>query len=149
MAASTGCSDKQYAEIVEFYEARISRDIVPFIKTEVLNGNKGFKSFLDVGPGGGALTKQLAPTFDCVDVIEPNQGHSESLKPFNVSHDFIQDATMAEEQYDLILCCHVFYEIPRQLWETVSIRAGQTQNKLVAPLTQSIGLNQKYFPVLI
>ena len=117
---STWFTDKQYADIVEFYDARITRDIVPFIQKDVLKDSScSNKTFLDVGSGGGALTKELAPSFDRVDVIEPNRDHAESLKPFNVCHDPVQDAKIEAAHYDLIMCCHVFYHIPRELWETV------------------------------
>ena len=120
---STWFTDKQYAEIVEFYEARVTRDLVPVIQKEVLKDSScSSKTFLDIGPGGGALTRELAPSFNHVDVIEPNMDYSESLKPFSISHDLMQDAKIEAAHYDLILCSHVFYHIPSDQWENVRLR---------------------------
>ena len=118
---STWFTDKQYAEIVEFYEARVTRDLVPVIQKEVLKDSScSSKTFLDIGPGGGALTRELAPSFNHVDVIEPNRNYTQSLKPFNIiSHEPMQDAKIEAAIYDLILCCHVFYHIPSDQWENV------------------------------
>ena len=114
---STLCTDHQYADIVEFYEARITRDLVPVIQKEVLKDSScSSKTFLDIGPGGGALTRELAPSLSHVDVIKPNRDYTRKL--FNISHDPMQDAKI-EAHYDLILCCHVFYHIPNDQWENV------------------------------
>ena len=49
-------------------------------------------------------------------MIETNRNHAESLKAFNVCHDPLQEANIGSEKYDLILVAHVFYHIPRELW---------------------------------
>ena len=115
---STWFTPQQCVDIVRFYETRMTRDLFSFIPNHVKE-QKVKTTFLDVGPGAGILTKQLAPTFNQVDVIEPNRVNAENLKQFNVCHNTLQEANIGADQYDLILCCHVFYHIPIHEWDKV------------------------------
>ena len=53
-AASTWFNDDQYAETVEFYEPRIDRDIVEFVKETLLDPGRKYGALLEIGPGAGA-----------------------------------------------------------------------------------------------
>ena len=54
-------TDKQYSEVVEFYDSRISRSLVPLIQEKILEPGRKYGNFLDIGPGSGTLTRELAP----------------------------------------------------------------------------------------
>ena len=117
-------SDEKYKEVIEFQysSSRIQRDLVPFIKENLFGPfwkNKR-ANFLDIGPGSGAQTEELAPLFASTDVIEPNKDQSENLAGFNARYECFELAELDKDKYDLILCSHVYYHIPTNLWEKVS-----------------------------
>ena len=116
-STSNFITPEECANIGRFYETRMKRDI-SFIPKHMLTNASG-QAFLDVGAGAGVLTKQIAPYFDQVDVIEPGRDHAKSLEQFNVCHDTFQEATIRPGHYDLILGCHIFYYVPRHQWNKV------------------------------
>ena len=86
------------------------------------SGNNGL-SLLDVGAGPGQITHKLARHFDTVEVMEPNPspdylaGYARSDPPFAVHPSpTLEDATIAPDAYDLILCSHVLYHIDTSKW---------------------------------
>ena len=112
-------TDEKYKEVIEFYDARIQRDIVPFIKENLFRKDKR-ANFLDIGPGSAALTKELAPLFTSTDVIEPNKDYTDNLAGLNARYECFELAELEKDKYDFILCSHVYYNIPTNLWEKVS-----------------------------
>ena len=114
-------NDEKYKEVIEFYDARIQRDIVPFIKENLFRPawKNERHNFLDIGPGSAALTKELAPLFTSTDVIEPNKDQRKNFTGFNARYACFENAEMERDKYDLILCSHVYYHIPADLWKKV------------------------------
>jgi len=113
-------TDKQYSNVVDFYDARSQRSLVPLVWEKILPKGTTYECLLDVGPGSGTLTRELAPSFRHVDVIEPNRDYLENLTQppaFKVCHDPLQDADIAKSRYDLILCSHIYYHVPKELWK--------------------------------
>ena len=56
---STWFTPQQCVDIVRFYETRMTRELFSFIP-DYVKEQKAKTTFLDVGPGAGILTKQLA-----------------------------------------------------------------------------------------
>lgn len=143
-------TDKQYSEVVDFYDARINRSLVPLIREKILQPGRKYESFLDVGPGMGTLTREVAPAFQHVDVIEPNRDYLDNFKQppaFKVCHDLLEDADIAKGQYDLILCSHIYYHIPKHLWKKCLMKTYEglkPGGSLVLAMSASRGDWQKH-----
>ena len=102
-------------------ETAVSYVLTYPIQAGCSNSAVGGKSFLDIGPATGKVTKELSCNFGRIDVLEPNKTHAEALKRcgYNVSHDYWQDANIEKDQYDLILAAHMIFLVPSHLWEMV------------------------------
>jgi hypothetical protein len=79
---------------------------------------------IDAGAGSGRLTSSFEPHFDHVMAIEPNPSLQAELRvscpKANVSASTIAETTPSSLA-DFVLCSHVFYHIPKALWDS-SIR---------------------------
>ena len=80
-------------------------------------------SLLDVGAGPGQITHKLARHFGTIEVMEPNPspdylaGYARSDPPFAVHPSpTLEEATIAPNAYDLVLCSHVLYHIDTSKW---------------------------------
>ncbi|WP_437679048.1 class I SAM-dependent methyltransferase [Sorangium sp. So ce131] len=74
-------------------------------------------SLLDVGAGPGAIAARLAPYFDTMTLIEPNDAQLGSSAPAGA--EIVRDVFERFEsprRYDLVLCSHVLYHVPLAEW---------------------------------
>lgn len=75
---------------------------------------------VDAGAGYGSMTGLLSPSFERTIAIEPNAFLRESLSKncpnIEVLSDKINEAQIPPASADLVLCIHVFYDIPQNEW---------------------------------
>lgn len=75
---------------------------------------------VDAGAGYGSMTRLFAPSFERTIAIEPNAFLRESLSKtcpnVEVLPDKIIEAQIPPASADLVLCIHVFYDIPQEEW---------------------------------
>lgn len=78
------------------------------------------QAFLDVGAGGGHLTIPVSEEFMTTTVVEPDPRQAAMFRTrcpnFQVYNEDWTNVHLENEQFDLILCSHVLYYIPRGAW---------------------------------
>lgn len=119
--------DKQY-QLIESDFPLITDHIdntSDWIKSEV-----GVKkdSFLDIGAGPGFISKKLIDQFDYGFLLDTNPYYESAYldlkKDYNLDYaigSFQQ--TRFSQQFDIVLCLHVLYHIPRSLWGDIINKA--------------------------
>ena len=101
----------------------ISNDATSSSDDEKRNSGNNGLSLLDVGAGPGQITHKLARHFRIIEVMEPNPSpdylasYARSEPPFAVHPSpTLEEATIAPDAYDLILCSHVLYHVATSKW---------------------------------
>lgn len=107
-------------------EQEFVKSVLPHLKKTRKNPSL---SLLDVGAGPGTVAKQLAPYFDSITLLEPNQAQlvgfelsgqtkiiHKTLEAFLKDDD---DDNTNTEKYDVVVCSHVLYHMPVSQWPTI------------------------------
>ncbi|MBY8887014.1 class I SAM-dependent methyltransferase [Streptomyces sp. PTM05] len=97
------------------------KNIEEVLVSKVLPGLRERPTLLDVGAGSGIVARRLAPHFGRITLVEQNpsqiEPNREELKRAGVR---IFDGPFGEfddpERYDVVLCSHVLYHVPRARW---------------------------------
>lgn len=78
------------------------------------------EAFLDIGAGGGHLTIPVSEEFRTTTVVEPDPRQAALFRTrcpqFRVYNEDWRTVDLADGQFDLVLCSHVLYYIPRETW---------------------------------
>ena len=120
----------EHSQHVQHITAFLERTVLPDLQvlqsssssSTKHNGNNGLR-LLDVGAGPGQITHKLAQHFGTIEVMEPNPSpdylasYARSEPPFAVHPSpTLEEATVAPNAYDLILCSHVLYHVHTSKW---------------------------------
>ncbi|MET0133905.1 MAG: class I SAM-dependent methyltransferase [Kibdelosporangium sp.] len=112
-----------YATAWRLIAATSSHDnnIADVILSKVLPGLEHEPTLLDVGAGSGAVSRRLAPHFGHMTLVEQNadqiatgQAELDDLGA-TVFNGAFADFSSADK-FDVVLCSHVFYHVPRAEW---------------------------------
>lgn len=101
--------------------SRHDRNIAGVIVSRLLPELGPGPTLLDVGAGSGAVSRRLAPHFSHVTLVEQNAdqiaANRAELLDLGAT---IFDGSFADfstpEKFDVVLCSHVFYHVPRPAW---------------------------------
>ncbi len=91
--------------------------LVAFFEKSLLTKVAKREEFLDIGPGPATTTARLSNFFTSTTVVEPNRAFAsiyEKKGYINHTGNF-QDIAL-DSKYDVVLCSHVLYHVPRAQW---------------------------------
>jgi ubiquinone/menaquinone biosynthesis C-methylase UbiE len=112
------------------------------------------KSFLDIGPGDGALTLLIKPFFDTTTVIEPNNHVADIFTSCGMEfiNQSFEDCAIHPRKFDFILCSHVFWLIKKEAQPAFINKMYSCLEKhgkmaiiMMAPIGQCHELHTRYF----
>jgi SAM-dependent methyltransferase len=99
--------------------------IYKFIKQQLMTVLRKTDAFLDIGPGPGHTTALLSRHFKYTGIVEPDMTYCANVfakvlmpgkKRLTVYNAFWPDIDLMQQTYDLILCSHVLYHVPKEKW---------------------------------
>lgn len=89
-------------------------------------GGWEFESFLDIGPGEGVVTREVAKRSQKTTVVEADGRFCEKLRKAlpdaEVINSSITDAGFDGGAFDFVLCSHVLYFVPLHQWNPLLAR---------------------------
>lgn len=99
------------------------KNIADVVRSRVLPRLGANPTPLDVGAGSGVVSKRLAPYFSQLTLVEQNPDQiAASRSELSELGATIFDGGFADfssaEKYDVVICSHVFYHVPRADWGT-------------------------------
>lgn len=115
-----------YRRQLRLFVSRCAEKGVELVRIgEIMAGLRRRQAFLDIGAGGGDLTIPVAASFARTTVVEPNARQIAGLSALRPEFEYLrasfEDVDLGDRRFDLILCSHVLYYVPRDRWiETVA-----------------------------
>lgn len=108
--------EEGFEELIRYSDEypNVRKIILPIIRWV-----KSRKRFLDCGSGNPiTLTNHISKFFDKTYVVEPKKSYRKLYRNrgYILLGSKVEDINVQESHFDLILCSHLFYYIPKEKW---------------------------------
>jgi hypothetical protein len=118
MESHSNFKEEHYGRVFEYFDTHSNHTetIATVVEQVIKSTGKAPTSLLDIGAGTGRLTKRVAKhvTGNIV-ALEPNKSYIGDTQGLHIVHQRFLE-WQQQTKYDLILCSHVLYHVPRSKW---------------------------------